>query len=60
MKTNKYYIHWNGAAWFVKEEQFFIDQGGKNSKWGKHWHLIEANSIEDARKKAEKLMSKSI
>lgn len=50
----KFYIHWNGAAWFVKEEAMFIKQGGLTQKWGQKWLKIEATSIEDAREKAGK------
>lgn len=49
----KYYVHFNGAAWFVKEAKFFEKQGGLREPWGKAWESIEADSIEHARCKAE-------
>lgn len=48
-----YYVHWNGAAWFVKEGEFFKEQGGLTKPWGKAWRPLRAASIEDARKLAE-------
>ncbi len=51
MKT--YYVHHNGSSWFVKEGSFFIAQGGLVKPWGKAWRGIQADSIEDARNRAE-------
>lgn len=50
----RYYVHFNGHSWFVKEEDFFIIQGGLEESWGKAWRLICADSIEDARSRALK------
>lgn len=49
----KYYVHWNGSAWFVKTAEYFEIQGGLFQRWGRFWKPIEADSIEHARKKAE-------
>ena len=38
-------------AIYVKEWDFFVEQGGMRQKWGKHWRPIMARSIEDARLK---------
>ena len=50
-----YYVHNNGAAIFVKEAEFFKSQGGLTEPWGKAWHPIVADSIEDARRKGKGL-----
>lgn len=55
---NRYYVLWNGAAWFVKEASFFISQGGLEESWGKAWRPILADSIEDARLKAPQIYPK--
>lgn len=47
--AGRYYVHWNGAAWFVKAAEFFKSQGGLTAPWGKAWTPIEAESIEHAR-----------
>ena len=52
LKQTEYYVHWNGAVWFVKEGEFFKAQGGLEKPWGKAWTPIMATSIEDARMKA--------
>lgn len=47
-----YMIHVNsGSVVFVKEFNFFCDQGGFKQQWGNDWIPIIATSIEDARKK---------
>lgn len=47
---NNYYVHINsGNSAFVKDEAYFIEQGGLTEPWGKHWKLIRAEDIEDAR-----------
>ena len=52
-----YYIHQNcSGIIFVKTEAFFIEQSGLSQKWGRCWQKIEAKSIEDARKKGERLL----
>jgi hypothetical protein len=48
-----YYVHFNGAAYFVKESEFFKEQGGLNEPWGQYWKLLHATSIEHARTLAE-------
>jgi len=48
-KLNVYYIHNNGSHTFVKEEEFFKQQGGEVNPWGKSWIRVEATSIEAAR-----------
>lgn len=53
---NKYYVMFNGAAWFVKEAVFFESQGGLTEDWGKAWEPIYADSIEHARDKAKLLL----
>ena len=54
---NRYYWHWNGAAVSIKVESFFIEQGGLIAEWGRHWTLIEADSIEDARTRAKHIVN---
>ncbi len=45
-----YYVHRNsGGAVFVKEGEFFEQQGGLTEEWGKHWTVVQACSIEHAR-----------
>lgn len=59
-KLEKFAISTNGhgSAVYVKEWQFFVEQGGLREPWGKNWLLIEAESIDDARKRGKKLMGK--
>lgn len=38
-------------AVYVKEWDFFIQQGGRRQKWGKKWRPIMARDIESARLK---------
>ena len=40
------------ATVYVKDGNFFRQQGGLTSDWGKHWTGIEATSLDDARMKA--------
>lgn len=40
---------------FVKDLDFFREQGGFREEWGKDWVPIVANSIEGAREKGCKL-----
>lgn len=49
----QFYVHFNGASWFVKEGEFFKEQGGLTEKWGNAWRPIWATSIEHARDKAK-------
>ena len=52
-----YYVMRNsGQAVFVKEADFFVSQGGLKEKWGLHWRLIFAASIEDARKVGHEIL----
>lgn len=52
----RYYVHYNGAAVFVKEAEFFKSQGGMTAEWGNGWRgPVEAESIEDARAKGYQL-----
>lgn len=47
-----YYAVNNGYTVYVKEGQFFRDQGGLTESWGKDWIPVNASSIGDARRKA--------
>lgn len=49
-----FYVHHNGASWFVKGADFFALQGGHAEAWGKGWKPIRATSIEDARERAQR------
>lgn len=49
-----YYVHYNGTSVFVKEADFFREQGGLTKRWGKNWKKIFAKSIEDARERGYK------
>lgn len=51
----RFMVYFDGHKWNVKEENFFIAQGGRKQQWGKEWHLIEAEGTEHARLKAEVL-----
>jgi hypothetical protein len=52
-----YMVHVNsGRATFVKERQFFLDQGGGTQPWGKAWKKVRARSIEEARELGAKLL----
>ena len=49
------YVTFNGAAWFVKEADFFEQQKARNlsDKWWTHWRkIICVDGIEHARDKA--------
>lgn len=51
----KYAVHKNWAdGVFVKEWNFFVEQGGLKEPWGKGWKPIMASSIEAARNKGKK------
>lgn len=52
---NRYYILISNHSVFVKEEQFFIDQGGLVDDWGKNWIPVDAVSIEHARSIGENI-----
>ena len=49
----KYMIVWNegGETVYVKDADYFKDQGGLTADWGKRWIEILAVSINDAREK---------
>jgi hypothetical protein len=42
----------NAATVFVKEGNFFRDQGGLKDDWGKRWVGIEATTLGEARRYA--------
>lgn len=50
-----HYVHWNGAAIFVKEAAFFEAQGGLTLPWGQSWRHVWATSIGDARRQAARM-----
>lgn len=46
----KYYVLIQSWAVYVKEAEFFREQGGLTKPWGKNWvGPVEAESIEAAR-----------
>lgn len=53
MEHNIYMVNVNehSGCVFVKDLQFFRDQGGFREKWGEYWVPLVATSIEDAREK---------
>lgn len=49
----KFMVHYNGAAWFVKEKSFFDSQDKPDAKWKQGWNgPIEAEDVEHARRLA--------
>jgi hypothetical protein len=40
---------------YVKDYDFFVEQGGLKDPWGKHWRLVRASSIEAARNKGKRM-----
>jgi hypothetical protein len=53
---NWYMVTVNGAgSVYVKELDFFHEQGGFKQSWGKHWTPVVANNIEHARERGCKL-----
>jgi hypothetical protein len=50
-----HYVHFNGAAYFVKEASFFRAQGGLAASWGAAWKPVVAEDIESARALAKTL-----
>jgi len=50
-----YWVHYNGAAWFVKTDEMFREQGGRVQPWGHGWRAITALGIEHARVMADAL-----
>lgn len=42
-------------ATYVKDWDFFVSEGGLKEKWGKRWIEVEAESIEDARRKGKEM-----
>lgn len=55
---NKYYVHYNGAAVFVKEAEFFLQQKKESPEWNTSaWYgPIEADGIEQARSKGQDMV----
>lgn len=55
---NKYYVHYNGAAVFVKEAEFFLQQKKESPEWDTSaWYgPIEADDIEQARSKGQDMI----
>lgn len=45
----RYYVRHNGHNWFVKDEQYFRQQGGTEQEWGRAWTPIQATDAEHAR-----------
>jgi len=43
----------NGRTVYVKDGNFFIEQGGLEEDWGKTWIPVKAYSIEHARELGE-------
>jgi len=41
-----------GGSTFVKEFQFYVDQGGLRQAWGKSWIIVHANDMDGARVEA--------
>jgi len=53
----EFFAHRNcGGAVFVKDGEFFRQQGGHKDKWGEGWTPIKARNLGEARTKAEKLL----
>lgn len=50
-----HYVHFNGAAYFVKTAEMFKQQGGDADAWGRAWRPVTATSIEHARTIAKTL-----
>jgi hypothetical protein len=55
---NRFYVHFNGAAVFVKTASYFLQQKKENPSWNTSaWHgPIEAEGIEHARMIGEQLV----
>ena len=56
-RPGKYMIVWNegGETVYVKDADYFKQQGGETAAWGKRWLQVTANSINDAREKGHEL-----
>lgn len=52
---SSHYVLIKDSGVFVKEGEFFEEQGGLKEQWGKAWEPIDADSLYDARRKAIKL-----
>lgn len=52
IRTFKHPFEEKKATVYVKEGDFFREQGGLTEEWGTHWTGIEAKSLADARLKA--------
>lgn len=44
-----YYILVEPWAVYVKQADFFVEQGGLTAAWGKKWKKVTATGIDDAR-----------
>lgn len=51
-----HYISVNSWAVYVKEADYFKQQGGLTKEWGRTWLPVIATSIEDARKQGEAML----
>ena len=49
----KHYVHYNGAAWFAKDGEYFESQPGGD--WKRYWLPIYAETIEIARATAQRV-----
>lgn len=54
-----FYISVNHWAVYVKEGDFFREQGGLREKWGTTWIPVSAGSIEEAREVGKKMQQES-
>lgn len=45
----EYFLSVNDHGVYVKDGQFFREQGGTTSEWGKNWQRVEAESMYKAR-----------
>ena len=52
IKDATHFVHCPGTALFVKEANFFKEEGGLIQDWGRRWVPVKALSIGDARRQA--------
>ena len=45
-----HYVLINEAGVYVKEVNFFKEQGGLTNEWGRKWEPIDAKNLHDARR----------
>lgn len=50
-----HFVHYNGATVFVKEADFFREQGGRTAAWGRTWLPVVASSLGDARREGARI-----